>query len=409
MAIAGAGVGGLTAALSLHAAGFDDVVLLEAAREIRDVGVGINLPPHAVRELSELGLEEELARSGLPTKELAYYDPAGQLIWAEPRGHDAGYRWPQYSIHRGQLQRILVEAVRKRLGLSAIKTGQRVLRVDQESAGQVHVGAIDQSSGQSVSHFAEVLVAADGIRSAIRDGLRGGVTPIASNGWVMYRGTTRAEPFLTGATMIILGDERQRIVVYPIAPGLLNWLLVRPRGDTAAAELGNWNVSVSPEVVASYVDQYRFDWLDIHRLVGAASEAYEYPMADIDPLPRWVFRRCALLGDAAHAMYPFGSNGASQAILDARVFAYELASGRTIDEALNGYETRRRPVASGVQLANRRQAGDVMAKVSAMARRGAHGDAASELQDAERSYRQLAGFDVDELNNRKSWSVRVRS
>ncbi|OKO79804.1 salicylate hydroxylase [Bradyrhizobium sp. NAS80.1] len=409
MAIAGAGVGGLTAALSLHAAGFDNVVLLEAAREIRDVGVGINLPPHAVRELSELGLEEELARSGLPTKELAYYDPAGQLIWAEPRGRDAGYRWPQYSIHRGQLQRILVEAVRKRLGPSAIKTGQRVFRVDQEDAGQVHVGAIDQSSGQSVSHFADVLVAADGIRSVIRDGLSGGVTPIASNGWVMYRGITRAESFLTGATMIILGDERQRTVVYPIAPGLLNWLLVRPRGDAAAAELGNWNVSVSPEVVASYVDQYRFDWLDIHRLVGAASEAYEYPMADIDPLPRWVFGRCALLGDAAHAMYPFGSNGASQAILDARVFAYELASAPTIDEALNGYETRRRPVASGVQLANRRQAGDVMAKVSAMARRGAHGDAASELQGAERSYRQLAGFDVDELNNRKSWSVRVRS
>lgn len=409
IAIAGAGVGGLTAALSLHAAGFDDVMLLEAAREIRDVGVGINLPPHAVRELSELGLEEELARSGLPTKELAYYDPAGQLIWAEPRGRDAGYRWPQYSIHRGQLQRILVEAVRERLGPSAIKTGQRVLRVDQEGAGQVRVGAIDQSSGQSVSHFADVLVAADGIRSAIRDSLSGGVTPIASNGWVMYRGTTRAELFLTGATMIILGDEGQRIVVYPIAPGLLNWLLVRPRGDAAAAELGNWNVSVSPEVVASYVDQYRFDWLDIHRLVGAASEAYEYPMADIDPLPRWVFGRCALLGDAAHAMYPFGSNGASQAILDARVFAYELASAPTIDEALNGYETRRRPVASGVQLANRRQAGDVMAKVSAMARRGAHGDAASELQGAERSYRQLAGFDVDELNNRKSWSVRVRS
>jgi 5-methylphenazine-1-carboxylate 1-monooxygenase len=409
IAIAGAGVGGLTAALSLHAAGFDDVVLLEAAREIRDVGVGINLPPHAVRELSELGLEDELARSGLPTRELAYYDPAGQLIWAEPRGREAGYRWPQYSIHRGQLQRILVEAVRKRLGPSAIKTGQRVLCVDQENAGQIHVGAIDQYSGQSASHFADVLVAADGIRSAIRDNLSGGVTPIASNGWVMYRGTTRAEPFLTGATMIILGDERQRIVVYPIAPGLLNWLLVRPRGDAAPTELGNWNVSVAPSVVASYVDQYRFDWLDIHRLVSSASEAYEYPMADIDPLPRWVFGRCALLGDAAHAMYPFGSNGASQAILDARVFAYELASAPAIDAALKGYETRRRPVASGVQLANRRQAGDVMAKVSAMARRGAHGDAASELQDAERSYRQLAGFDVDELNNRKSWSARVRS
>lgn len=404
--IAGAGVGGLTAALSLHAAGYDDVVLLEAAREIRDVGVGINLPPHAVRELSELGLEEELARCGLPTKELAYYDPAGQLIWAEPRGRDAGYRWPQYSIHRGQLQRILVEAVRKRLGPSAIKTGQRVLRVHHENAGQVRIETADQFSGQSVSYFADIVVAADGIRSATRDSLSGAVTPLASNGWVMYRGTTRAEPFLTGATMIILGDERQRIVVYPIAPGLLNWLLVRPRGEAAAAELGNWNVSVSPELVASFVEQYRFDWLDIHRLVGAASEAYEYPMADIDPLPRWVFGRCALLGDAAHAMYPFGSNGASQAILDARVFAYELATAPAIATALNGYEARRRPVASGVQLANRRQAGDIMAKVSAMARRGAHGEAASELQDAERSYRQLAGFDVDELNNRKSWSAR---
>ena len=390
IAIVGAGIGGLTAALSLHAAGYDDVVLLEAAREIRDVGVGINLPPHAVRELSELGLEGELARSGLPTKELAYYDPAGQLIWAEPRGLDAGYRWPQYSIHRGQLQRILVDAVGERLGRLAIKTGQRAIRVNQEGAGQVHIEAVDQFLGQPVSHTADVVVAADGIRSAVRDGLSGSVTPLASNGWVMYRGTTRAEPFLTGATMIILGDETQRIVVYPIAPGLLNWLLVRPRGPAAAAELGNWNVTVAPSVVASFVEQYRFDWLDIHRLIGSASEAYEYPMADIDPLPRWVFGRCALFGDSAHAMYPFGSNGASQAILDARVFAYRMATAGGIDAALHGYEADRRPVASGVQFANRRQAGDVMAKVSAMARRGAHGDAATELRDAERSYRQLA-------------------
>jgi 5-methylphenazine-1-carboxylate 1-monooxygenase len=406
IAIIGAGVGGLTAALSLHAAGYNDVVLLEAAREIRDVGVGINLPPHAVRELSELGLDGELARSGLLTRELAYYDSAGQLIWAEPRGLDAGYRWPQYSIHRGQLQRLLVEAVGKRLGQSAIRTGQRATRVNQEGAGQVHIEAVDQLSGQPVSHAADVVVAADGIRSAVRDGLNGGVTPLASNGWVMYRGTTRAEPFLTGATMIILGDETQRVVVYPIAPGLLNWLLVRPRSDAAAAELGNWNVGIDPDVVASFVEQYRFNWLDIHRLISAASEAYEYPMADIDPLPRWIFGRCALLGDCAHAMYPFGSNGASQAILDARVLAYNMATAGNIDEALHGYEAHRRPVASGVQLANRRQAGDIMAKVSAMARRGAHGDAATELQDAERSYRQLAGFDVDELNNRKSWTAK---
>ena len=407
IAIVGAGVGGLTAALSLQAAGYNDVVVLEAAREIRDVGVGINLPPHAVRELSELGLEADLARAGLPTRELAYYDPAGQLIWAEPRGLDAGYKWPQYSIHRGQLQRILVDAVKKRLGPSAIRTGQRATGVKQEAGGQVDIEAVDQFSGRSVSYTADIMVAADGIRSAIRDGLQGRATPLASNGWVMYRGTTRAEPFLTGATMIILGDETQRIVVYPIAPGLLNWLLVRPRSEAAATELGNWNVGVAPEVVASFVEECCFDWLDIHRLIGAASEAYEYPMADIDPLPRWVFGRCALLGDCAHAMYPFGSTGASQAILDARVLAYNLATAGNIDAALHGYEAQRRPVASGVQLANRRQAGDIMAKVSAMARRGAHGDAATELRDAERGYRQLAGFDVDELNNRKSWSAQA--
>jgi 2-polyprenyl-6-methoxyphenol hydroxylase-like FAD-dependent oxidoreductase len=403
--IAGAGVGGLTAALSLHAAGYKDVVVLEAAREIRDVGVGINLPPHAVRELSELGLDDELARSALPTRELAYYDPKGQLIWAEPRGLGAGYRWPQYSIHRGQLQRILVAAVNERLGASAIRTGQRVTGIDQQAAGQAVVDVADQASGRSQSYTADIVVAADGIRSAVRDSLRGSVTPLASNGWVMYRGTTRADPFLTGATMIILGDETQRVVVYPIAPGILNWLLVRPRSVAAGRELGNWNVRVAPSEVASFVEVYRFDWLDIHRLIGAASEAYEYPMADIDPLPRWVFGRCALLGDAAHAMYPFGSNGASQAILDARVLANKLATIDDVDQALQDYEAHRRPLASGVQLANRRQAGDVMARVSAMARRGAVGDAAAELQDAERSYRQLAGFDVDELNNRKSWTA----
>jgi 2-polyprenyl-6-methoxyphenol hydroxylase-like FAD-dependent oxidoreductase len=195
-------------------------------------------------------------------------------------------------------------------------------------------------------------------------------------------------------------------VVYPIADGVLNWLLVRPKDSTGTeTELGNWNVPVSTGAIAAFVKDYRFDWLDVHHLLASASEAYEYPMADIDPLPRWVFGRCALLGDAAHAMYPFGSNGASQAILDARVLAYELANASNIDDGLRAYETQRRPVASEVQLANRRQAGDVMARVSAMARRGAHGDAAAELQDVERRYKQLAGFDVEVLNSRKSWNV----
>lgn len=407
IAIIGAGVGGLTAALSLHAAGRDDILLLEAAREIRDVGVGINLPPHAVRELSELGLGDVLEKAGVPTKELAYYDPTGRLIWAEPRGLDAGYKWPQYSIHRGTLQRLLVEAVRERLGPSSIRIAQRVTAVSTADDNKVVIAAIDQTGAdRPVSYAADVAICADGIRSPARDSLYGSVTPLASNGWVMYRGVTKTAPFLSGRSMVIIGDETQRVVVYPIADGVLNWLLVRPKDTTRAeTELGNWNVPVSTSAIAEFVKDYRFDWLDVHHLVASSSEAYEYPMADIDPLPRWVFGRCALLGDAAHAMYPFGSNGASQAILDARVLAYELATAATIDDALRGYETQRRPVASEVQLANRRQAGDVMARVSALARSGAHGDAATELQDVERRYKQLAGFDVDALNTRKSWSV----
>jgi 2-polyprenyl-6-methoxyphenol hydroxylase-like FAD-dependent oxidoreductase len=406
IAIVGAGVGGLTAALSLHAAGRDDILVLEAARELRDVGVGINLPPHAVRELTELGLGDALDGVGVPTKELAYYDPAGQLIWAEPRGLDAGYKWPQYSIHRGTLQRLLADAVRHRLGESSIRIAQRVTGVDAGQGDKILIEAIDQVAERPVSYTADVVIAADGIRSPVRNSLYGSPVPLASNGWVMYRGVTTSAPFLTGRSMVIIGDETQRVVVYPIADGVLNWLLVRPKDATSqVTELGNWNVPVSTSAIASFVKDYRFDWLDVHRLVASASEAYEYPMADIDPLPRWVFGRCALLGDAAHAMYPFGSNGASQAILDARVLAYELANAANIDDGLRAYETHRRPVASEVQLANRRQAGDVMARVSAMARRGAHGDAATELQDVERRYKQLAGFDVDALNNRKSWSV----
>ncbi|MBN9582229.1 MAG: FAD-dependent monooxygenase [Afipia sp.] len=404
--IVGAGIGGLTAALSLHAAGRSDVVVLEAAREIRDIGVGLNLPPHAVRELSELGLGDALHQIGVLTRELAYYDPAGRLIWAEPRGLVAGYRWPQYSIHRGALQRLLADAVSERLGASAIRTGQRVTGIDAGRGDGVTIEVTDHDTGRTTSQMADVVIAADGIRSSVRNSLYGSAIPLASNGWVMYRGTTRAAPFLNGGSMVIIGDETQRVVVYPIADGVLNWLLVRPRDETRAeTERGNWNVPVSIEMTASFVKDYRFDWLDVHQLVASATEAYEYPMADIDPLPQWLFGRCVLLGDAAHAMYPFGSNGASQAILDARVLAYELATAATPDDALRAYDAQRRPAVSEVQLANRRQAGDVMARVSALARRGAHGDAATELQDIERRYKQLAGFDVEALNNRKSWSV----
>ena len=400
--VAGAGIGGLAAALSLHAAGLGRVTLLEAAREIQQVGVGLNLPPHAVRELVELGLGDALEQAGHPSAELAYYDAQGRLIWAEPRGLSAGYRWPQYAIHRGRLQQLLLDAVRDRLGPQSVLTGQRVTSVEQRG-GRVQVGTVDAFTGAPGLIEADLLVGADGIRSAVRAATLGEV-PLATNGWTMYRGATKATPFLGGHSMVIVGDEHRRAVVYPIDGETLNWLLVRP-GGSDGIELGNWNRPVDPAVVAGHFRDWRFDWLDIPGLVEATPAAYEYPMADIDPLARWTTGRVTLLGDAAHAMYPFGSNGASQAILDGRVLALELARNGSVDEGLVAYENARRPQVSQVQLANRTQAGDVMARVSAMARSGDHGMAAAELKAIEQKYKHLAGFDVAALNDRPSFSV----
>jgi 2-polyprenyl-6-methoxyphenol hydroxylase-like FAD-dependent oxidoreductase len=384
--IAGGGIGGLATALSLHAAGFEDVVVHEAAPEIRPLGVGINLLPHAVRELTELGLAGRLAAIGVPTAELAYFNRYGQAIWSEPRGLAAGYRWPQYSVHRGALQMLLLDAVRERLGAQAVRTGSRV---------------------EGLRHDSDLLVGADGIHSAVRAALFPGEGAPPWNGLVLWRGTTRAEPFLSGRSMIMAGDGTQKFVAYPIGDGrLINWIAERPlEGD--APERGNWNRPADLETVRGHFADWRFDWLDVPGLIAAADAAYEYPMVDREPLPSWTKDDVVLLGDAAHAMYPVGSNGASQAVIDARVLAHSLAT----TGSAAAYEELRRPATAALQGANRRQGPEIVMRL-------AHERAPYGFHDIEQvvpleeraeiaaSYKRTAGFDPALLDERASWSVR---
>ncbi|MFD0568491.1 flavin-dependent oxidoreductase [Kitasatospora gansuensis] len=384
--IAGAGIGGLATALSLHAAGFEDVVVHEAAPEIRPLGVGINLLPHAVRELTELGLAEKLAAIAVPTAELAYFNRHGQAVWAEPRGLAAGYRWPQYSVHRGRLQLLLLDAVRERLGTHAVRTASRIT---------------------SLRHDSDLLVGADGIHSAVRSALFPDEGAPPWNGLVLWRGTSYGTPFLTGRSMIMAGDGTQKFVAYPIGDGrLVNWIAEQPL-DGEPPERGNWNRPADPAAVARQFADWTFDWLDVPGLIAAAEAAYEYPMVDRDPLPSWSRDDVVLLGDAAHAMYPVGSNGASQAIIDARVLAHSLATtGGTA-----AYEELRRPTTTALQLANRQQGPEVVMRLAHERAPDGFDDIEQVVPLAERTeiaaaYKRTAGFDPVLLNSRPSWSVR---
>ncbi|MFE3451311.1 flavin-dependent oxidoreductase [Nonomuraea sp. NPDC059194] len=387
--IAGAGIAGLTTALSLHAAGITDVVIHESVREIRPLGVGINLLPHAVRELDELGLGERLAAIGVPSAELTYVNRHGQVIWSEPRGVAAGYQWPQYSIHRGRLQNLLLEAVLERLGPDSVVTGSPVTGLD---------------------HDADLLVGADGIRSSVRAALFPDEGEPLWSGQVLWRGTTYGKPFMTGRSVLLAGDDVQKVVVYPIAPPdsdgkvLINWAIQRQAPETQPR--GDWNRRIEIDKFFHHVADWRFDWLDIPGLISAAEVVYEYPMVDRDPLPYWSTDRVTLVGDAAHPMYPTGSNGGTQAVIDARVLANALATGRGLDF----YESQRREATGNIVRSNRKDGPEVI--MSMVHQRAPQGftdiDEVMTLAEREEialSYKKTAGFVPSALNERASWSV----
>ena len=411
--IAGGGIAGLTAALSLHQIGVACRVF-ETVSSPRPLGVGINVLPHAVRELTELGLLDQLAETAIPTAELAYYNKHGQRIWSEARGQDAGYRWPQFSIHRGELQLILLAAARERLGAHNVLTGYH-LNGWEETATGVRARFTDKRTGhRHPDEEGSLLIGADGIHSAVRGTLYPNEGPPIWNGAILWRGTTRAAPYLTGRSMIMAGHEFQKFVAYPISrfaadrgEAVINWIAERKFRPDHSWRREDWN---RPGELADFLPQFAdwgFDWLDVPGIIEAADQCFEYPMVDRDPLTQWTFNRVTLLGDAAHAMYPIGSNGASQGILDARVLAKEIRKSGSTTEALQAYEAERRPATSKIVLANRANGPEqVMQMVEQRAPNGFSRIedvlTPAELEGTAANYKRLAGFDRDALNAREA-------
>ena len=358
--IAGAGVGGLVTALMLHARGID-CEIYEQADAIRELGVGINTLPHAIKELAELGLLERLDAVAIRTYELFYTNRFGQEIWREPRGLDAGYDIPQFSIHRGRLQGVIYQAVRARLGESRIHLGCRLGSFTQDDGG-VTAYFFDRSGAHLHTARADVLIGADGIHSLVREQLFPAEGPPAWNGLMLWRGAIDWPAFLTGRSMVVAGGLAAKVVIYPIAEGsrpdrrLTNWAVVGRVGDGSSPppQKQDWSRLGRFEDLMPHVQRFRIPYVDARALIEATNEFWENPMCDRDPLPRWSQGRVTLLGDAAHPMYPVGSNGASQAILDARFLADRLKDSEHAVQALWTYEQTRLPMTAEIVRMNRR-------------------------------------------------------
>jgi 2-polyprenyl-6-methoxyphenol hydroxylase-like FAD-dependent oxidoreductase len=355
--IVGGGIGGLTLALTLHRAGIAARVY-ETAGEFRPLGVGINILPHATRELAALGLEDALARVAVATREAVFYNRFGQLIHREPLGRDAGYAWPQFSIHRGDLHAVLLAACRERIGADRIHAGWRCTHVEQDGDGAIAC-FVDAATGAALpAQRGDAVIGCDGLHSAVRKALHPGEGAPLYSGVNMWRGVTRWPPFLSHASMVRAGWlDTGKMVIYPIrdhvdAQGhqLVNWVAeIR----TPRYRKRDWN---RPGELSDFIDAFadwHFDWLDVPAFLRAADAVLEFPMIDQDPLPWWSEGRVTLLGDAAHPMVPRGSNGAGQAILDARALADSLSAHADPIAALSAYEATRLPATSAVVLANR--------------------------------------------------------
>ena len=356
--IAGGGIAGLSLALTLHQIGVPCIVF-EAVGQLQPLGVGINLQPNAVRELFDLGFTaRELDAIGIQAREWALVGRNGKDVYAEPRGLAAGYRWPQYSLHRGQLQMLLYRTVLERLGAGAVRLGHRVLGYRNEPDGVI--ASIETRDGHTIEARGSLLVATDGLHSAVRAQMHPDQPAIHWGGAIMWRGTTPGVPIRTGASFVGLGSLKHRVVFYPISPpdpasGLatINWIAEITVDNAQGWTHGDWNRRVHVSDFIHHFEGWDFGWLDVPAMLRGATEVFEYPMIDRDPVPSWVDGRVALMGDAAHVMYPVGSNGASQAIVDARVLGAALVQDGVGPAALRRYDDRLCADISALVLRNR--------------------------------------------------------
>src|SRR5882724_2396983 len=408
IAIIGGGICGLTLALNLHARGIA-CRIYEAAPELKELGVGITLLPHGMREFTALGLGDELLAAGIENAESCFFNRFGQLIYREPRGKRAGYQYPEVGIHRGRLHLSLYHAVCERLGPASVTTDRLCVGVEQDENG-TRLAFEETSSGRELPPVAaDIVIACDGVNSAVRNQFVG--DSVVFTGINTWRGVTRHKPILSGRSYLRIGSILTgKIVIYPIVDDidgegnqLINWTTEFKRDTT---EMNDWNKPGDLGEFISVYESWRFDWLDVAQLIRNSDFIFEYPMVDKDPLERWTFGRVTLAGDAAHPMYPRGSNGSAQAVIDARVLAECLATGGDPRDALQAYEGARREATAKVVRTNREHPPDfINIKVEELT-----GDkpfdnlddfiTQDELRALSDGYKRIAGFAVADVAKR---------
>ncbi|MFT7595773.1 MAG: 2-polyprenyl-6-methoxyphenol hydroxylase-like FAD-dependent oxidoreductase [Paracoccaceae bacterium] len=402
--IAGGGIAGLTLGLTLHQIGVP-FRIYEAAAQIKPMGVGINLQPNAVRELFDLGLEQQLDAIGVKTRQLGFHSRFGHKIWEEPRGRWAGYAWPQYSVHRGQLQMLLHNALIDRAGPECLMTGARAVGFDTGPDNAVLL----LENGERVA--GDLLVAADGIHSATRAQMYPNEGDPIWNGRILWRATSQGDAWFGGGAMVMIGHDTLRVVAYPISDpdpktnlATINWIAEKQFDLEDSWRKEDWNRAADISEFLPLFEGWQFDWIDVPALIKGADKVYEYPMVDRDPLPQWTFGRVTLMGDAAHPTYPVGSNGASQAIVDARIIGARLLDHGITPQALQAFEAEIRPVTTGVGRANRAGGGpDAVMQMVEDACGGAFDDindviSQGDLAAHSAKYKTIAGFSIEELN-----------